>query len=228
MKKFLVAVALFSVFCIPALAQDFPKVEVFGAYSMTKLSGDLGDFLDALDNEIGSEPGVSISSFLKTGFMGSVTVNINEYFGIEGNLSYHRGTPLEASADFDGESINLKGKINSFNFMAGPKFAYRGQETFTPFGHFLIGLNSAASSGECTGTLCSEIPSEISDIFEMGGRDSALAFAFGGGFDLNVNDSVAIRPIEFDYIYSNHGEGDFDFTTNYITLSFGIVFKVGQ
>jgi opacity protein-like surface antigen len=225
MKKLLVVVALFSLFCVPSLAQDFPKAEVFGAYSLAKVSGDAGDVLDAFDSEVGSYG--STSTWLKGGFMGSVTVNINEYFGVEANFAYHRGTIAELNADIEGETVDAKGKADSFTFMAGPKFAYRGQETFTPFGHFLIGLDSVKLSGECTGTLCEELPSEL-DIFDMPGRDSALAFAVGGGFDLNVNDSVAIRPIEFDYIFSNHGEGDYDFTVNYITLSFGVVFKVGQ
>ena len=227
MKKLFVVLALFSLFCIPALAQDFPKVEIFGAYSMAKLSGDIGDFLNAVDDEIGSESGVDVTTFLKTGFMGSLTVNVNEYFGIEGNFSYHRGTPLSVNVSAGEDSIDAKVKADSFNFMAGPKFAYRGNEKVTPFGHFLIGLNSAKLSGECTGTLCDELPSEL-DIVDMSGRDSALAFAFGGGLDLNVSDSVAIRPIEFDYIYSNHGEGDYDLTVNFITFSFGVVFKVGQ
>ena len=37
MKKILVVCALFSLCCIPAFAQDAPKFEVFGGYSLAHL-----------------------------------------------------------------------------------------------------------------------------------------------------------------------------------------------
>ena len=225
MKKMLFVAVIVVLISSTAIAQDFPKAEVFGGYSLAKVSGDAGDIIDLVGNEL--SPLGSASTWLKMGFMGSVTFNINEYFGIEGNFSYHRDDVAELNASFDGESINAKVKGDSFNFMAGPHVAYRENEMIAPFGHFLLGVNSVKLCGECTGSLCEDLPEEL-EVVDMTDRDASLAFAFGGGLDLNVSESFAIRAIEFDYILSNHGEGGYDFSVNYVTLSFGAVFKIGD
>ena len=56
MKKFLVLVALSSLLCVPALAQDFPRVEIFGGYSIDRVGGDANDLYDAWDEMIAGGP----------------------------------------------------------------------------------------------------------------------------------------------------------------------------
>jgi opacity protein-like surface antigen len=227
MRKLLLVIALSGLFCVPLCAQDFPKVEVFGGYSLAKIGGDAGDALDAIANEA-EYNGVTADSskWLKMGFMGSATFNINKYFGIEGNFSYNRGNVGTLKYSGQEGTLDATGKAASFTFMAGPRVAYRGQEKVTPFGHVLFGANRIKLSNECSGNLCEDLPAEL-EIFNNQ-SDTALAFAFGGGIDLNVSKSMAIRAIEFNYIRSNHGEGNYDFNIQYTTLSFGVVFKIGQ
>jgi len=80
MKKFLVALALFSLFCISAGAQDLPQVEVYGGYQMIH------------------------ETFLTLhGFVGAVEGNVNEVFSIVGEYSFG----YESVSAFDAEA-NIK------------------------------------------------------------------------------------------------------------------------
>ena len=112
MKKLLVAVAVLSLFCIPALAQDTPKVEVFGGYQYIRDTGGL--FIDGLSYH---------------GFSAAVEGNVASFLGIVGEFGYFRHT--ESAGD---ESATLSG----MPFMFGPRVGYRG-ERFRVFGHYLLG-----------------------------------------------------------------------------------------
>ncbi len=67
MRKLLLAVALFGLFCMPLFAQDAPKTEVFGGYQM----------LHAYDTTV-------------NGFTGAVEGNINQNVGIVGDFGFGR------------------------------------------------------------------------------------------------------------------------------------------
>jgi opacity protein-like surface antigen len=97
--------------------------------------------------------------------------------------------------------------------MAGPRFSYRGNERVTPFAHALIGLDHIRLSGEAEGE------GEL-----MRNTNNGLGFALGGGLDVNLSESVAIRLIQADYYLTRH-EGD---SMNNMNLAFGVVFRIGQ
>jgi len=53
---------------------------------------------------------------------------------------------------------------------------------------------------------------------------SAFAMAFGGGVDVNLNQRLAIRPIQFDYVPTHFGrlwQSDYK-------LSMGVVIHLGK
>jgi len=87
-----------------------PKVEVFGGYSYLRLYG--------VNNH---------------GAAGEVTVNVNRWFGISGEVSGYA-----AEDDFDNNALVL----------AGPKFTYR-RGAVTPFVHVLAG--GAFGGGDAAG-----------------------------------------------------------------------------
>ncbi len=68
MSKLIQSVILLLVICIPAMAQNTPKVEVFGAYSLV--------------------PEVVVGQILH-GWNASVNGSINDWLGIKGDLSGH-------------------------------------------------------------------------------------------------------------------------------------------
>ncbi len=241
MKKFLVLVALFSLLCVPALAQDFPRVEIFGGYSIDRVGGDAGDLYDAWDEMIAGGPdSFSTSQWFKKGFIASAAFNVNEYFGIEAMFNFNSGTMAEFSDDSglegtDSVSGEQNGKL--FAFMAGPRFAYRKNEAVTPFAHFLVGMNRLSldynascsyEEGDCTDEFVNMVQEETDGMFFIDESDVGFAFAVGGGLDVNVNDAFAVRVIQFDYIKAFHGDGEEDFSLDNMNLSFGVVFRLGS
>ena len=96
------------------------------------------------------------------GFQTSFAGNLNESFGIVGEFGIQTGI-------FVGET---------YEFMAGPRFASRGDRPPDSSTPCLAVLPSAA--------LNSPIP--------------VLRRAFGGGLDVNVGKGFAIRAIQFDYV----------------------------
>ena len=227
---------LFPAICIllisgVAAAQDFSRIEIFGGYSITNIGG--GDIDDLLNywNSGNSQAGVSVytSTYFTKGFDASVALNLNKYFGIEGNFQYNtdniagfRIRDLEYSADG-------KQDADLFSFMAGPRFNLRSDEDLTPFAHFLVGINRVnfdyslsciADGAECPSGITDDIENSL-----LSGSDAGFGFAVGGGVDLDINETFAIRLIQAEYVKSYH-EGDFSLgNTN---ISFGVVLKFGQ
>jgi hypothetical protein len=127
-----------------------------------------------------------------------------------GDFSGHYGSPKEFG--YTIPSVN----ITSYTFMGGPKLSAR-LGAVTPFAHFLIG---AARAG--TGTRGVSI------------ADTALAAAVGGGVDIRVNNSMAIRAAQVDYLmtrfrtYPDYFYGNYSERQNNFRFSAGIVFLLGN
>lgn len=134
------------------------------------------------------------------GWGASVAGNLTDWFGVVGDFSGHYGSPKVFRFQIPGVDTNVH------TFMAGPKISFRSGSAFTPFGQALIGATRASA-----GT------------FGFGVADHALSAALGGGLDIRVSDSIAIRAIQADYLMTRF----FDERQNNIRLSAGIVFRFG-
>ena len=110
MRKALIFLALL-ILPVSALAQQTPKVEVFGGYSNLTPNVDVSNFN---------------SNFNLSGFNVSVTENLNSWFGGVLDFSSQYGT----EAGF---------KTNTQTLMYGPVFAYRKHPSFVPFVHGMVG-----------------------------------------------------------------------------------------
>jgi hypothetical protein len=110
MRKALIFLALL-ILPVSALAQQTPKVEVFGGYS--NLTPNVG-----LSNLNGN--------FNLSGFNLSVTENLNSWFGGVLDFSSHYGT--EAAFKTQMQTV-----------MYGPVFAYRKHPSIVPFVHGMLG-----------------------------------------------------------------------------------------
>jgi hypothetical protein len=114
MRKLFVVFSIVLSLSVLANAQDKPKVEVFGGYSI----------LASADDRTGH------------GWHGSVAANLNSWFGLVLDVSGHYDSesfssgigPFFSSIDRSDHSFHI-----------GPRFTYRGNEKVTPFGHVLIG-----------------------------------------------------------------------------------------
>ena len=109
MRKLLITVSFLLALPLVALAQDAPKVEVFGGYSYLNPK-------DADDLH---------------GWNASVTGNVNKWFGIKTDVSGYYD-----SANVPGIA---KVNLSSYLILAGGQFTYRGNERVQPFAHVMAG-----------------------------------------------------------------------------------------
>ena len=94
MKKLLVVAAVFGLFCIPVFAQDVPKAEIFGGYSLVS-SNDL--------DQTGQ------------GFAAALEGNITGMFGIVGEFGYYDFDGGKAYTFMGGPRIGYRaGKVRPF------------------------------------------------------------------------------------------------------------------
>lgn len=201
-----------------AIAQDVPKVEVFGGYAIQRLGysdegaegmEDLFDFLDVSGS-------FEMKRFLNKGFIGSVTYNVTDMFGIEADFRWHSGNVLEGNFELGGIRAGADVKYSDFAFLAGPRFALRESEAVTPFAHALVGIDRGEFSVEASAL-------GFSDTQDID-SDTGFALALGGGLDWNVNRNFAVRLVQADYyLTKNWGEN-----MNNFVLAFGVVVRFGD
>ena len=215
MRKGILAVFVLLFVAAVAVADDVPKVEVFGGYSMERLgysdvsSADLASLFDSF----GATGNFEMKKFLKKGFLGSVTFNVTDVFGIEADFRWNKDDILKGTIDVDNTTVSAKAKYSDFGFLVGPRFALRKSDKVTPFAHALIGIDRANVSVEASAMG----QSASTDV----GSDTGFGLALGGGLDVNVNKHFGIRLIQADYFFTKHSDENF----NNFALAFGAVFR---
>lgn len=110
----------------PALAQETPKVEVFGGYS----------YLNADTNNLASPSRQSAN-----GWEASVSGNFNKWFAVEGSVSgYYKTYSVDVSALGLGlNTIDLN--VHDYSFVGGPRLNFR-----PVFFHALVGADHLTGS----------------------------------------------------------------------------------
>jgi hypothetical protein len=186
--------ALMCLFTIPAAAED-SKVEIFGEYSYLRFNPSLS----------------FINSRSLNGGGGGLTFNLTKYFGIKGefmgygstNYTIPAGTVIpNSNGQVTANPITTQG--NMFTYLFGPQVTYRIPKA-NVFGELLFGgsnSNAYANMASALNGVGANIASGTQHPFTMG---------VGGGLDLKVSKSIAIRPIELDYILTRY--------TNPLTLT---------
>jgi opacity protein-like surface antigen len=175
-RQILCTLALVLIASMPVLAQEeVPKVEIFGGYSWAG-----GNF---------------------HGWNGSVTGNVNKWFGLTADASGHYGSEQEGP---------ILVKENAHTAQFGPRFSHRGKR-FTPFVYALVGATRFHQSATINGV-------------HLTRSDTGFTTTVGGGLDITVNDRVAIRAFQLDYFRPNF----FGEAHNRGRLAFGLVFRLGK
>ncbi len=126
----------------------------------------------------------------------SAAYNLGPKWGLVSEFSGHYGS---ASLPLTSFTIDLR----KYTYLFGPRFSARSDKA-TGFAHVLLGGASSRIEGTDTG--------------------SGFALALGGGVDVNVGKSVAIRVVQADYL----PDRSFGSWTHNFRLQTGIVFKFGQ
>src|SRR5690348_8142840 len=123
MRKLLLALAIV-VLPVSLLAQDVPKGEMFGGYSLLHSSGQ--DF---------------------NSFTGQFTYNLNDRLGLTGDVNgAYAGQSVNVSGL--GGLGGVSAHSHTYTFLFGPTVSYRQLDKFVPFGHFLAGIAHGSSSAQ--------------------------------------------------------------------------------
>jgi opacity protein-like surface antigen len=165
MRKLLIATALMLMLTGIGLAEDFPKWEVFGGFSLLNAKLNIGSEL--LSSQLMSKAGPSVglaaaqieNTQLTKGFDFSLTRNINPWLGIKADFTGHIGTmDINDRMSYREDSENTEspdenyytyaqsnvytGKVDykRYSFLFGPEFSYRGNSRVRPFVHMLFGF----------------------------------------------------------------------------------------
>lgn len=130
MARFLqAAFALIVLLVAPMLsAQDAPRAEIFGGYSLIHRSSDT-----------------------MNGWDGALTANLNSWFGVTADVSGHYVTDTTALfLPLTPSSPIAVSKVHAYSFTAGPRFSYR-KSRYTLFAHGLVGVSHFGSTTQITG-----------------------------------------------------------------------------
>ncbi len=152
---------------------------------------------------------------LSLGFSMASTTNTNGServvpLGLQFGTTFSGYKSIGIEADLAIQSKISAGQyepFNMFEYLFGPRFSTRTGRT-TVYGHILAG-----------GVHCwQESPGDTPSTHKGGG----FAMAFGGGFDVNMNERVAIRVAQADWIPICE---DGYWRKNAVRFGFGIVFR---
>jgi outer membrane protein with beta-barrel domain len=197
MRRIVFTVSLLLVLPFSAMGQQAPKAEVFGGFSYFHTEGG-GNLY---------------------GWNASVAGNLNNWFGLVADFGGHYDSNSSTSTiilpGIPGSTFRLENNMNVHTFMVGPRFSYRKSERITPFGHILIG----------------GMRRHIKSDFQSGsfGRNSftdtqtTVAGAVGGGLDVNLGKSIALRVVQADFVLTHF----FSTPQSNARVSVGLVFRFG-
>jgi len=208
MSCLLAAITVFT--AIPAAAQDAPKAAILGDFSLLNFNP-------------------TISGVPKTneyGGGGAFTCFINRYLGVTAEFQGYGTVSIQRTV-VDGDlsgipSGTYSSQSNNFTYLFGPQVKFRAKR-FAPFAELLLGGSNTNiySHLKCTDCLTTsptlDIPSQ-----------HPFTMALGGGLDLNVNNHVAIRVGQFDWLLTRYSN-PFTFANNQNNFRFqtGIVVALG-
>src|SRR6266481_8060712 len=196
--------------CSAAFAQDYPKVEVPLGYSYMRFNPE--------DSHI-------VSGFSLNGGGGGVTVFLNHAFGIaaefNGYASLSKTFAFPATANSPCPAgCNVKADGNLFTYNAGPVLKYRS-EHFEPFVEALFG-GAHSNTYQNLFKAC-----QATCITTQNPSNNAFDFVIGGGFDIPVTKTIAIRPAQFDFVLTRFGNSFTKGNNNQSNFRYnaGIVFR---
>ena len=184
--------------------RSYPRAELFLGYSYirgvpTLSPGNRMDFLN--------------------GGSTSIAFNLNRTLGLVGDFGGYNAREIQITGAGANPARVADASGTAFTYLAGPRLSFR-HDRITPFVQILFGgvHASQVTLSNCTGVLCTPLPTE-----------NAFAMTAGGGVDLRIHRHLAIRIVQAEYLMTNFADlstGNRD-TQNDLRLSSGLVFGFG-
>ena len=221
MKQLLLVLTLVLAFGLLAYGQEVPKAEVFVGYEYLR-------FVPSLSGN----PSVNFN-----GGGGAVNFNLNKVLGIKAEFT--GATSGGASQTYAGYTLSRS--ANFFTYLFGPQLSYRHNPRVTPFAHLLFGGSHSNFYGSLQVPSVSPGPAVSAS---TGPTKQAFTMALGGGLDVKIAKSVALRLAQVDYFMTRYSEAVLGPTPcasptscgipvqinnqNNIRFMTGLVFRVGR
>ena len=175
MKRIAFVSAIFLLFAASALAQDAPRVEIFGGYQFVHANS--GVNVGGLD------------TFALNGWNASLTGYFNRYLGVDADFAGTYGTPSTTFPQIGRVDVNT----HLYTYMFGPVLRLSNRSPFQPFAHVLVGgahVRGSASVPGVGGTTFSE-------------TNTGFAWAPGGGLDWKILPVIGIRLAQVDFLQTH-------------------------
>jgi len=189
-------------FSFRALAQEVPRAELFGGYSLLR-------------------PGSLFERQVKHGWNAALTVPVTKWLGITSDFDgFYKSSQASLVTPFSNRLLAYDYKQTFHSFLFGPQFSWRRHPRITPFGQLLIGVGYRTIRVENRGP----VPPLIESPFVSNFSDSGFAAAAGGGVDLKLSDKFTYRLFQADYLNDQADLG----TRNNFRFATGIVFRFGK
>ncbi len=198
MKKIVIASLIVLLLPLTAFAQtstatasDMPRFNLFGGYSYLRSN--------TLPPEV-------VGDTNNSGWTASFTANMNHWFGVIGSVAGQYGSPTLNNL-VDPTTQTTTTRPYTYTFMAGPQVTVPTDSRVKPFADVLVGLahQRAVSSADLVTPV----------------TGNGMALSFGGGVDIAVHPSLAVRAAQLQYLQTRA----FSQSQNTWTLSTGVVYR---
>ncbi|MGH9936514.1 MAG: outer membrane beta-barrel protein [Blastocatellia bacterium] len=137
----------------------------------------------------GGYSAVFTQDFTLHGWQASIAGNLNNWFGMAAEF----GGAYDSDTVFLGGS-NIRRKSTLYSYLFGPRFSRRGGGRMTPFVHALFG--GVHAKAEVQG-----------GVVNGDATQNGFGMALGGGLDVKLTETVALRVIQADY-FLTRSQGD--------------------
>jgi len=164
--------ALTCLISMASVAQDAPRVEVFGGYQFVRANSGI---------QIGG-----LDSFALNGWDASLSGYFGSYLGFTADFAGTYGTPKVSIPQIGQIGVNT----DLYTFMFGPVVRAANKSPFQPFAHALFGAAHVKGAVGVTGIG----GLSISD------SNTGFAWAAGGGLDVKLLPLIGVRLGQLDYV----------------------------
>lgn len=190
MKKTSLFAGLAFLLSVCAVAQEeVPKGEVYLGYSYMRIA-----------------PTTQVNAYNSNGGLGQVQYNINKHVGILADLGGFANGNISVRG-----SGNLPQNQTQFQYLFGPRIFTNKTGKISPFAEFEVGgIHNSRSFNVPTAIIpFGFVPLRGSGITlapsgpgltKIRSTQNGFALAVGGGIDIKVKRSIAVRPIQLDYL----------------------------
>jgi len=178
MKKIVAAIVTSLSFAAALGATDIPRMEAFLGYNLVRFNSD-----SAL-----------VSSFDANGGSGQFAYNFSHWIGLA----------VDAGAVNKGGRGGALFDTTVAHLVAGPRITYRNHSRFTPFGDVMFGGAYGTTSRQIIvlpqgPPLGLGLDPNLPISTRLQAANTGFAMMTGGGLDIKVSKSVAVRPFAMDY-----------------------------